>query len=95
MSPASHDLFRARVCEVLRQLGAALDGLAMAAECSRLVTEPAADAIVTIKHLEEAACAVDSAATLTHDLADLIDRQLDVEKATAAPLLSATEAAHE
>ena len=88
MSPATHDALRGRVCDLVRQLGVCLDGLAMAAECNRLPDEPATDALCTITHLEEAACAVESAATFVHDLALCIDRQLDVEKRTAGPFLT-------
>lgn len=88
MSPDTHHQLRAQVCHVIRQLGACLDGLATAAECNRLPDEPATDALCTIMHLEEAACAVESAATFVHDLALCIDRQLDVEKRTAGPFLT-------
>lgn len=91
MSPATHDQFRARVCDVIRQLGACLDGLATAAECNRLPGDPASDALVTLQHLDEAACAVESTATLVTDLATAIDAECEAQKLRAAPLIGGVE----
>lgn len=87
MSPTTHDALCARVCGVIRQLGAALDGIAMAAECNRVPGDPAVDAAITIQHLDEAACAVESSATLVHDLAIALDAQIEATKKIAAPFV--------
>lgn len=86
MSPTAHDQLRARTCDVLIQLGALLDGLKLAREVNRLPSEPASDALVTLQHLEEAACAADSAQTLLADLAQSLDAQIEATKLAAAPL---------
>lgn len=91
MSPATHHELRARVCGVLQQLGRALDGLQFAAEVSRLPGDPAADAVVALRHLEEAACALDSASTLVNDTATFLDMQIDLTKQIAAPFLAAEQ----
>ena len=87
MNPATHQQFQAQVCNVIRQLGQALDGFATAAECNRLPGDRAVDALVTLQHLDEAACAVESATTLMNDLAVAIDRECEAAKTAAAPLI--------
>ena len=79
--------FRTQACFVVQQLGACLDALQTAGECSRVPGEPAADALCTVMHLEEAACAVESAATFVHDLAVRLDRQIEAEKRAAGALV--------
>ena len=86
MSPATHDALRAHACNVIRQLGAALDGLAMAAEVSRLPSTATVDALICVQHLEEAACAVESSAALVEELAKALDVELDATQRVAVTL---------
>lgn len=94
MSPATHDALRARVCDIIRQLGAALDGLAMAAEVSRLPSDAAVDALIAAAHLDEAACAVESTAALVEALARDLDKEITATKQAAAVMFG-EEAARE
>lgn len=86
MSPATHDALRARACDVIRQLGAALDGLAMAAEVSRLPSTATVDALICLQHLDEAACAVESSAALIDELATALDAEVVATSRVAVTL---------
>lgn len=89
MSPATEAAMQGRACEVIIQLGALLESVKLAREVNRLPGESAADAFVTLQHLEEAACACDTAQTLLSDLATALDRECEAARLTSGALATA------
>lgn len=87
MTPDELHALRAKACSVIRELGALLDALDMAAESQRLPGDPAADAMIVHSHLDDAANAADCAATHCTDLLHALEPIIERANRAAGPLL--------
>lgn len=86
MSPTTEAALQARICDVYIQLGALLESVKLAREVNRLPSDAAADALITLQHIEEAECAGDTAQTLLADLMQSLDRECEAARHASGPL---------
>lgn len=88
MSPEVQNALRVHTCAIVRELGACLDSLGLAAEATRLPgIDPAADAFITSQHVAEAEAAADSVCQHAADLLQAISQALESAQRAAAPFI--------
>jgi hypothetical protein len=90
VTPDELNALRAKACAIVRELGAVVDALDMAAESQRLPGDPAADAMIVHSHLDDAANAADSVATHATDLLHALEPIIERANRAAGALLAAT-----